>query len=68
SELFSDLEKDVLAYTEAMSATPVNVADELYQRLEEHLDPVQMVELTAAIALQNFSARFNRAFQIAPED
>ncbi len=51
-----------------MSATPVNVADELYQRLEEHLDPVQMVELTAAIALQNFSARFNRAFQIAPED
>jgi len=49
-----------------MCATPVNVSDELYRRLEARLSPAQMVELTAAIALENFSARFNRAFKITP--
>lgn len=66
SRLFTDLEKDVLAYSEAMSATPVQVSDALFRRLAEHLSPEQMVELTAAIALENFSARFNRAFGIEP--
>jgi len=66
STRFNDLEKDILSYTEALCSTPVNVTDELYQRLESQLSPVQMVELTAAIALENFSARFNRAFKIDP--
>jgi alkylhydroperoxidase family enzyme len=60
------LEKDVLTYVEEMTATPVRVSDELFRRLLEQLSPEQMVELTAAIALENFSARFNRAFGIEP--
>jgi len=56
----------VLAYAEAISATPAHVADALFQRLAASLSPEQMVELTAAIALENFSARFNRAFGIEP--
>jgi len=58
----------VLAYAEAMSATPVNVPDALYDRLAAQFSPTQMVELTSAIALENFSARFNRAFRIAADD
>jgi len=58
----------VLAYAEAMSATPANVPDALYDRLAAQLSPPQMVELTSAIALENFSARFNRAFRISAED
>ena len=68
SSLFSQLEKDVLSYVEAVTATPVRVPDDLYTRLETQLSPAQMVELTSAIALENFSARFNRAFEIEPDD
>jgi alkylhydroperoxidase family enzyme len=49
-----------------MTATPARVSAALFQQLEEQLSPEQLVELTAAIALENFSARFNRAFGIEP--
>ncbi|MDO3379899.1 carboxymuconolactone decarboxylase family protein [Geoalkalibacter halelectricus] len=67
SDRFTDLEKDVLAYADAMTQTPAQVPDDLFGRLAERLSPDQMVELTAAIALENFSARFNRAFGVEPE-
>lgn len=49
-----------------MTATPARVPAPLFRRLAEQLSPAQLVELTAAIALENFSARFNRAFDIEP--
>lgn len=64
SPLFSDVEKAVLEYTEAMTRTPAVVPEELFQRLHESLDERQLVELTATVALENFSARFNSAFDI----
>lgn len=64
SARFSGLEREVLAYAEAMTATPAKVPDETFRALSAQLSPEQMVELTAAIALENFSARFNRAFGI----
>jgi len=66
SSLFSELEKLALAYVEAMSATPARVPVELFRALEAQLSPEQMVELTATVALENFSARFNQAFDIEP--
>ena len=36
--------------------------------LEQHLSPAQIVELTTAIALENFRARFNRPFGVVAED
>jgi alkylhydroperoxidase family enzyme len=68
SSRFTELEKDVLSYTDAMTVTPARVPDDLFRRLAEKLSPQQMVELTAAIALENFSARFNRAFGIEPDE
>lgn len=60
------MEKDALAYAEAMTVTPAKVTEELFRRLAGQLSPEQMVELTAAIALENFSARFNHAFDVQP--
>jgi len=54
----------VLDYAEAMTKTPADVPEELFLSLSTKLSPQQMVELSAAIALENFSARFNRAFGI----
>jgi alkylhydroperoxidase family enzyme len=67
SPAFSDLEKLVMRYAAAMAETPVEVPDELFAELHKHLDSQQMVELTAAIAWENFRARFNRAFGIEAE-
>jgi AhpD family alkylhydroperoxidase len=61
SDAFSPLEKLVLDYAEAMSQTPQAVDDDLFAQLREHFDEAQMVELTAAIAWENFRARFNAA-------
>lgn len=62
---FSDLEKLVMDYAEAMTTTPQQVDDALFGRLRERLDPRQMVELTAIIAWENYRARFNHAFGLA---
>ena len=64
SAAFSDLEKLVLRYATAMTQTPVEVPDELFQGLRQHLSERQMVELTSAIAWENYRARFDHAFGI----
>ena len=61
---FSELERLVIDYAEAMTKTPAEVTDELFAALREHLDEAQMVELTASIAWENWRARFNWAFDI----
>jgi AhpD family alkylhydroperoxidase len=61
SDLFSEVEKLVLDYAVAVSRTPVEVPDELFAQLREHLDDAQIVELTHLIALENYRGRFNLA-------
>jgi len=47
-----------------MTRTPVEVPDALFDQLKARLNPAQLVELTAAIAWENYRARFNHAFGI----
>jgi AhpD family alkylhydroperoxidase len=67
SDAFSPLERLVIDYAVGMSRTPVDVPDELFAQLREHFDDAQLVELTAAIATENFRGRFNWAFGIGSE-
>ena len=67
SPAFSELEKLVLRYAVAMTNTPVEVPDELFAELRNHFSPQQMVELTSAIAWENYRARFDHAFGIEAE-
>jgi AhpD family alkylhydroperoxidase len=60
SEAFSPLEKLVLRYAAAATRTLADVPEELFDELREHF--AQLVELRAAITLENYRARFNRAF------
>ena len=64
SPAFSPLEKLVVEYAEEMTKTPVEVPDELVAALKQHFDPTQLVELTAAIAWENYRARFDHALGI----
>src|SRR5262245_56022173 len=67
SPAFTELEKLVLRYAVAMTQTPIDVADELFEDLQRHFNPKQMVELTSAIAWENFRSRFDHAFGIEAE-
>jgi len=67
SPAYSVLEKLVLRYAVAMTETPVEVPDELFSELRNHFSPQQMVELTSAIAWENYRARFDHAFGIEAE-
>ena len=64
---FSPLEKLVLRYADAMTETPVEIPDELFDELKRHFSPRQLVELTSAIAWENYRARFNHAFGLESE-
>ena len=67
SERLDEKDKLVLAYADAISATPVDVPDELFEQLRAHFDEQQLVELTAAIAWENWRGRFNWAFGLGEE-
>ncbi len=65
---FSELEKLVLEYADTMTETPVEVPDALFSRLREHFSEAELVELTSAIAWENYRARFSHAFRIEGEN
>jgi AhpD family alkylhydroperoxidase len=63
---FSPQERLVLEYAEEMCKTPVSISDELFARLQEQFSDEQIIEVTSAIAIENFRARFNNAMDITP--
>jgi alkylhydroperoxidase family enzyme len=67
SAALSALEKLVLRYAVAMTATPVEVSDDLFAKLQQHFTERQLVELTSALAWENYRARFDHAFGIEAE-
>ena len=64
SARFSEAERVALEYAERMTITGQSVDDALFARLREHYTDAQIVELTAAIALENFRSKFNPALRI----
>jgi len=63
SDLFSEREKLALDYASAVMRTPVEVTDDLFERMREHFSDEQLVEITALLTLVNLD-RFNAAFGI----
>lgn len=61
---FSDVEKLILDYATAITRTPVEVSDELFEALRHHFDTAQLVALTHIVTLGNLRARFNLALGI----
>ena len=59
SPLFDEIERSALAYADAMTITGQRVSDELFARVRAHFTEAQIVELTAAIAMENFRSKFN---------
>jgi alkylhydroperoxidase family enzyme len=64
SPVFSPLERLVIEYAERMTDTPVEVPDTLFAALRRELDEGQVIELSAAIAWENYRARFDHALGV----
>ena len=64
SDLFSEQERAALAYAEAVTATPPRVDEAIKTALKRHFTDEVITEMTALIAFQNLSARFNAALDI----
>jgi len=64
SSLFSEPERVALEYAERMTITGRKVDDDLFGRLKRHYTENQIVELSAAIALENFRSKLNPALGV----
>ena len=67
SPLYEEKERVALEYADRMTITDQDVDDELFSRLRRFFDEDALVELTAAIAWENSSSKFNRALRVPPQ-
>jgi len=56
-----------LEYADRMTITDEEVTDEFFASLRSVYDDDQIVELTAVIAWENASSKFNRALRISSQ-
>lgn len=64
SPLYDERERVALEYADAMTLSDRDVDDELFARAQNYFDKDALVELTAAIAWENSSSKFNRALRV----
>jgi len=58
----------VLRYAEGMTRTPAEVSDAVFAEIQALFSTEQIVELTLAISLENFRARFNCALKVESDN
>ena len=64
SQIFSEKERVVHEYTEAVTFSDQQVTEELMLQLKGCFDDDGVVELTGLIAFQNLSSKFNSALDV----
>jgi alkylhydroperoxidase family enzyme len=67
SDVYTPLERDVMEYAEAVTATPPAVGDGLAERLRARLGEAAFVELTAMVAVENLRSRVNAALDLTSQ-
>lgn len=67
SDAFNETQQAVLAYVDAVTATPMTVHDGQVEHLRRLLGEAALVELTALVSLENHRSRFNHAMGITAQ-
>lgn len=67
ASVFSDRERAALDYAEVMTKSDLRVDDVLFNRVKAQFSEEEIVELTAFIAFQNMSSKFNSALDVPPQ-
>ena len=68
SPLYNEAERVALEYADTITITGRDVSDELFARLREFYDDDAIVEITATIAWENASSKFNRALRVPSQN
>lgn len=68
SPLYNEAERVALEYADCMTITGREVADELFARVRALYTDDAIVELTAIIAWENASSKFNRALRVPSQN
>ena len=64
SPLYDEKERVALEYADVITLSDRDVSDELFSRVKRFFDDDALVELTAVIAWENSSSKFNRALLV----
>lgn len=67
SDLYTDAERVALEYADCMTLSELDVSDTLFERLRSFYNDDAIVELTAVVAWENSSSKFNRALRIGSQ-
>ena len=67
SDVFSPVERRVMEFAEAATATPPAVTDEMTQALRADLGDDGLVELTMMVAVENLRSRFNSTLGLSSQ-
>jgi AhpD family alkylhydroperoxidase len=67
SSRFSEREKAALSYAEAITYTDSQPTSKHFECLRTHFDDDAIIELTALIAFQNLSSKFNASLGLEPQ-
>jgi alkylhydroperoxidase family enzyme len=68
TDLFSDVERAVLAYTDDLVLQGGRVSDGTFAALQTHLSEVQIIELTYTICTYEMHATMTRALRLEFDD
>lgn len=68
SDHYNEVERTSLEFADAMTITGREVSDELFARLRKFYGEDALVELTATIAWENASSKFNRALRVPSQN
>ena len=64
SLVYSEMERLALELADRMTITGQRVDDEFFDRLKGHFSEIQCVELTVAVAFENFRSKLNPALGV----
>jgi alkylhydroperoxidase family enzyme len=64
SDLYDERERAALQFADLMTITGREVDDQFFDCLRQFFDDDALVELTAVIAWENASSKFNRALRV----
>lgn len=67
SPLFTEAERVALDFAVAAASQPNGVTDELFKRMKQHWTDAQIVEITAAVALNGFLNRWSDTLAVPLE-
>ena len=67
SDLYTDAERAALEYADCMTLSDRDVSDALFEKLQAFYEDDAIVELTAVVAWENSSSKFNRALRIGSQ-